>query len=252
MAQRLDQLNRERREIETQMRDEALALVERVSTSTIGVSLFDAGWHEGVVGLVASKLKDRLHRPVVAFARAQESGTLKGSARSIAGLHIRDALAAVDTACPGLIARFGGHAMAAGLSLPEARLAEFTARFDEACRRMLDADTLDHVLESDGELSEGELGIETAHALEQAGPWGQGFPEPLFDGRFEVQQARVVGERHMRYRLRSGGRSIDAIHFGGAAAPGSGAVEMAYRLNVNRYQGQETAELRVELLKPSA
>jgi len=250
MAQRLDSINRERREIEAQMRDEAMTMVEGLTASTIGVSLFDPSWHEGVVGLVASRVKDKLHRPAIAFARAQEAGMLKGSARSIAGLHVRDALAAVDAMHPGLIARFGGHAMAAGLSLPEAGLAAFTQCFDEVCRAQLDDAALEKFVESDGELVEGELAIGTARALEVAGPWGQGFPEPLFDGRFEVAQAKVVGERHARYRLRApGGRLIDGIHFNGAGTMiESGAVTAAYRLGVNRYQGLESAEMRVEML----
>lgn len=251
IAERLDAINRERRDIEAQMRDDAMAMVESLDAAAIGVSLFDPGWHEGVVGLVASRVKDKLHRPAIAFARAQESGMLKGSARSIAGLHIRDALAAVDAQCPGLITRFGGHAMAAGLSLPEARFDEFNARFDEVCRAALDDAALERVLETDGELSAAEFALDTARALEHAGPWGQGFPEPLFDGRFEIVEGRLVGEKHARYRLRGpGARVIGAIHFSGAESlANSGPVEIAYRLCVNRYQGSESAELRIEMLK---
>jgi len=253
MAQRLDQLNRERRDIEAQMRDEAMVMVERLDSQAVGVALFDPGWHEGVVGLVASRVKDRLHRPTFAFARAKEIGMLKGSGRSIAGLHIRDALALVDARSPGLIARFGGHAMAAGLTLPEARLDEFSALFHDVCKSALDETALERVLESDGELDGGELTLDTARALETAGPWGQGFPEPLFDGAFEVRESRIVGDRHARYRLRGpGDRAIEAIQFNAAenlAAPGP--VELAYRLGVNRYQGYETPELRVELLVSS-
>jgi single-stranded-DNA-specific exonuclease len=251
MAQRLDGINRERREIEAQMRDDAMAMVERIDAQAVGVALFDPSWHEGVVGLVASRVKDKLHRPAIAFARAQETGMLKGSARSIAGLHIRDALAAVDALQPGLIVRFGGHAMAAGLSLPESRLPEFQRCFDEVCARQLDAAALEQVLETDGELEGAELAIDTARALEEAGPWGQGFPEPLFDGRFEIAQGRIVGERHARYRLRAaGGRLVDGIHFNGAETLAQrGSVEMVYRLGVNRYQGMETPELKVEMIR---
>ena len=250
MAQRLDQLNRERRDIEAQMRDEAMAMVDKLDTDAVGLSLFDAGWHEGVVGLVASRVKDRLHRPTFAFARAKDAGMLKGSGRSIAGLHIRDALALVDARRPGLMVRFGGHAMAAGLTLPEAHLAEFGALFQQVCTEALDEAALERVLESDGELGASELSLDTARALEDAGPWGQGFPEPLFDGAFEIRESRVVGERHARYRVRAGERSFDAIHFNAAGplAP-PGPVELAYRLGVNRYQGLESAELRVELLR---
>jgi single-stranded-DNA-specific exonuclease len=253
LARSLDALNRERRGIEAQMRDEAL---ERVADNdAVGVALFDESWHEGVVGLVASRVKDRLHRPVIAFARASEPGLLKGSGRSIATLHLRDALAAVDAAHPGLILRFGGHAMAAGLSLAEDRLEEFSARFDEVCRASLDAAALEQIIETDGELSPEELNVDTAHALEDGGPWGQGFPEPLFEGEFEVREARPIGadSRHVRYRLESGRMLIDAVDFGGAErAVTDGCVRVLYRLAVNRYNGRfggtEAAELRIEAL----
>jgi len=251
LAQRLDQINRERRDIEATMRDEAMAMVDASSADAVGVALFDAGWHEGVVGLVASRVKDKLHRPTFAFARAKDAGMLKGSGRSIAGLHIRDALALVDARRPGMIQRFGGHAMAAGLTLPEASLDEFRSQFEQACREALDDTALERVLESDGELSATEFSLDTARALEGAGPWGQGFPEPLFDGDFEIRESRIVGERHARYRLRGPGeRAVDAIHFNAAqnlATPGP--VRLAYRLGVNRYQGLEAPELRVELLR---
>ncbi|MGH8441625.1 MAG: single-stranded-DNA-specific exonuclease RecJ [Nevskiaceae bacterium] len=250
MAQRLDQLNRERRDLEAQMRDEAIAMVDKSAGDAVGVALFDPGWHEGVVGLVASRVKDKLHRPTFAFARAQDAGMLKGSGRSIAGLHIRDVLALVDARRPGMIVRFGGHAMAAGLTLPESRLGEFSDAFHQACAEALDDTALERVLESDGELDAVELSLDTARALEAAGPWGQGFPEPLFDGAFEVREARVVGERHARYKLRGPGeRMVEAIHFNAVdamAAPGP--VRLAYRLGVNRYQGTERPELKVELL----
>jgi single-stranded-DNA-specific exonuclease len=251
MAQRLDVLNRERRGLEAQMRDEAMAMVDKVDGDAVGLALFDAGWHEGVVGLVASRVKDRLHRPAFAFARAKEAGMLKGSGRSIAGLHIRDALALVDARNPGMIARFGGHAMAAGLTLPEARFEAFREAFEAVCREWLDDAALERVLESDGALEGEELSLDTARALEGAGPWGQGFPEPLFDGAFELRESRIVGERHARYRLRGpGGRAVSAIHFNAGPDPAApGPVELAYRLGVNRYQGAESVELRVELLK---
>ncbi|MGQ0587443.1 MAG: single-stranded-DNA-specific exonuclease RecJ [Gammaproteobacteria bacterium] len=249
MAQRLDQLNRERRDIEAQMRDEAMAMVDKLDGDAVGLALFDPRWHEGVVGLVASRIKDRLHRPTFAFARAKDAGMLKGSGRSIAGLHIRDALALVDARRPGMIVRFGGHAMAAGLTLPESRLAEFSEAFQQVCTEALDDCALERVLESDGELGAGEFTLDTARALEAAGPWGQGFPEPLFDGAFEVREARVVGERHARYKLRGPGeRSLEAIHFNAETISGTGPVQLAYRLGVNRYQGYESAEMKVELL----
>lgn len=253
MAQRLDQLNRERRDIEAQMRDEAMAMVDKLEADAIGVALFDPGWHEGVVGLVASRVKDKLHRPTFAFARAKDAGMLKGSGRSIAGLHIRDALALVDARKPGLIARFGGHAMAAGLTLAEAHFDEFSRLFEAACREALDEAALERVLESDGALEGNELTIDTARALETAGPWGQGFPEPLFDGTFAIAEARVVGESHVKYQLRNAsGQALPAIHFRGIGQmTEAGTVQVVYRPTINRYQGSERLELLVENLLPA-
>lgn len=253
LAGQLDSLNRERRDIETQMRDEALELA--ASNSDVGVCLFDSGWHEGVVGLVASRVKDRLHRPVIAFARATEEGVLKGSGRSIKGLHLRDAMAAVDARHPGLIVRFGGHAMAAGLTLPETALADFSAAFDAECRARLDADALEEVLETDGELDDTELHLETAHALEQAGPWGQGFPEPRFEGHFEVIETRALGAdgRHIKYRLRlPGGGQVEAMDFNGAErlVERGGRVSLVYSIGVNRFRGVEGLEMRIVDLRP--
>ncbi len=237
-AQKLDQLNRERRGIEAQMRDEALTQVESIDSAQIGVSLFDPSWHEGVVGLVASRIKDRLHRPTIAFARAQEAGVLKGSARSIAGLHVRDALAAVDAQRPGLILRFGGHAMAAGLQMPQARFEEFCGLFDSACRQMLAPSDLEEVIQTDGELDSSELNLETAVAIEEGGPWGQGFPEPLFQGEFKIRSWKPVGEHHRRFELVSGnGAPMEAIWFGSSEQPLPGATDCwIYRLGVDRYR----------------
>ncbi|MDB5977802.1 MAG: recJ [Nevskia sp.] len=253
LAGQLDSLNRERRDIEAQMRDEALELA--ATNSAVGVCLFDAGWHEGVVGLVASRVKDRLHRPVIAFARATEDGVLKGSGRSISGLHLRDAMAAVDAHHPGLIVRFGGHAMAAGLTLPEAALEEFSQAFDAECRARLDADALEEVLETDGELQDAELHLDTARALEQAGPWGQGFPEPRFEGYFEVIETRALGAdgRHIKYRLRlPGGGHVEAMDFNGAErlVERGGSVSLVYCIGVNRFRGAEGLEMRIIDLRP--
>ena len=247
IAQQLDQLNHSRREIETQMRDEALAMVELIETKQTGVSLFDAHWHEGIVGLVASKIKDKLHRPAVAFARAQEAGLLKGSARSITGLHIRDALAAVDAGHPGLIARFGGHAMAAGLTLPEKNLAAFTQAFDAICREWIAPSDLEQAIETDGELSGHELTMETAQLLEDAGPWGQGFPEPLFEGRFEIAGSRVVASKHRKFELRSGTAKLEAMWFGSAEQPLPAASDVwVFRLAVDRYWGEPKPMMHVQ------
>lgn len=247
IAQELDRLNRERRGIEAQMRDDALALV--ADSEEVGVTVHEPDWHEGVVGLVASRVKDALHRPVIAFACAQERGMLKGSGRSIPGLHLRDALAAVDARYPGLITRFGGHAMAAGLTLPADGLAAFRTVFDAQCRAMLDDEALAQVIDTDGELRGAEFSIDTATELESAGPWGQGFPEPRFDGEFEVLDLRPVGKdgSHVRYRLKGPAGVINAVHFNGAeTAIEDGRVRVVYQLAINRWQDRETLELRVD------
>ncbi len=250
LARTLDSLNRERREVQEQMQLDAVELVD--GAGSVGLCLFHPDWHEGVVGLVASKVKEIRHRPVIAFARAQQANELKGSGRSIAGLHLRDALAAIDAQHPGLISRFGGHAMAAGLSLDAARLEEFSAAFDRICTQQLDEAALLRIVETDGALAGGELSVETAAALEHAGPWGQGFAEPLFEGRFEVQQSRVVGSGgdHVKYTLRHQGVSVDAIDFGGAERRcTSGFVELLFVPAVNRWQGRESLDLRIVQLR---
>ncbi|WP_367401432.1 single-stranded-DNA-specific exonuclease RecJ [Solimonas sp. SE-A11] len=253
LAAQLDRFNRERRELQAQMSGEALLLSE--DNESVGVVLFEEDWHEGIVGLVASKLKERLHRPSIAFARAQEPGLLKGSARSIDGLHVRDALAAVDARQPGLIGRFGGHAMAAGLSLPEANLPAFAQAFDAICREWLSEAQLQRVLETDGELRAEELQLATALQLEHAGPWGQGFPEPMFEGHFEVLDARLIGSdgQHAKYRLRSaaGGAPLTAVDFNGGERlqPPHNRLQAVFTLSVNRWQGAESLDLRIEHLQ---
>ncbi len=257
-AQRLDALNRERREIEAGMQHQALAALETLKLSETdaglprGLCLFDASWHQGVIGILAARIKDRLHRPVIAFAPAN-GDEIKGSARSIAGLHIRDALEACATRHPGLLQKFGGHAMAAGLSLRRADFETFSAAFDaEVCRHLEEAD-LRGRLWTDGELSADELALDFAEVLRHAGPWGQGFPEPLFDGRFEVVGTRVVGEKHLKLTLRHPrGKLVDAIAFNQAEAPAAigQLLDAAYRLDVNEYQGNRSLQLIVEQLTP--
>lgn len=256
LARELDRINRLRREIQAQMNESALEQLDlRGIAPAHGVCLFDADWHEGVVGLVASRLREHANRPAIAFARAQEDGVLKGSARSVPGLHLRDVLADIDAAQPGLILRFGGHAMAAGLSVPEAAFDTFSAQFDAACRARLTPEQLERVLETDGALQAQELRIDTVQALEQAGPFGQGLPEPLFDNVFAVREARTVGsdQTHVRYRLRHpGGVDLTAVDFGGASRLRQrGDVRVAYALGLNRWQGSETLELRVAHLEPA-
>ncbi|MDE2088781.1 MAG: single-stranded-DNA-specific exonuclease RecJ, partial [Gammaproteobacteria bacterium] len=258
MARRLDELNRDRREIETEMQDQALAALAALDLDPerlpVGLCLFDERWHQGVIGILAARIKERLHRPVIAFAPAG-TDEIKGSARSVSGLHIRDALDAVAAGNPGLITRFGGHAMAAGLSLTRERLPAFSDAFDREVRRHLSGDDLRGVIHSDGELTETELSLELAELLRAAGPWGQGFPEPVFDGVFEVVNRRVVGERHLKLQLRSSRASscIDAIAFNAAEpAPAEGErVCIAYRLDVNDYRGLRSLQLIVEHLEPA-
>lgn len=249
LATQLNNLNRERREIEQQMREQALVNLPEIATGT-GICVFNTQWHEGVVGLVAARLREQLHRPTIAFAPSKELGVLKGSGRSIPGFHLRDALAEIDAGQPHLIDKFGGHAMASGLSLRMEHLESFRAAFDSICRAQLDDDSLRAVIETDGELSRDEMDLHTALALESGGPWGQGFPEPIFDGTFTVLEARIVGaERdHARYRFVSpNGTVISGIHFWGAeSARTSGNVRLAYRLIVNRYGGQQTMEIQIE------
>jgi single-stranded-DNA-specific exonuclease len=220
-----------------------------------GIVLHEADWHPGVVGLVASKLKERLNRPVVAFACADEGGVeLRGSARSIAGFHLRDALADVDAAHPGLIARFGGHAMAAGLSLPAANLATFAAEFDAVARRRLDPAQLERCLWSDGELDAHEFTADNARALRYAAPWGQAFPEPAFDNVFAVESWRAVGEKHLRMQLRPvrGGDALEAILFDATdAMPPPARVRALFQLDLNDWNGRERLQLLVRHIEPA-
>jgi single-stranded-DNA-specific exonuclease len=261
LAVQLSALNDERREIERRMQGEALQIAAGLrladGAESLGLCLFDAGWHQGVVGLVAGRIKDRLHRPVIAFARA-EDGWLRGSARSIGGVHIRDALQNIASSHPGLLARFGGHAMAAGLTLRESQLERFRAAFAAEVANRVDPQSLGGVILSDGPLLDDELSLDTARALRLAGPWGQGFPEPIFDGEFAVLAAQVVGERHLKLKLAAGAGPLDAIAFGyldGAAVPAlpraGTRVQVAYRLEVNEYNGRQTVQLNCQQVKPA-
>jgi single-stranded-DNA-specific exonuclease len=261
LAAHLDELNAERRAIEARMQQEALAAVRVLreptpSVQRAGVCLFDPSWHQGVVGLVAGRLKDRLRRPVVAFAAADEH-TLRGSARSVPGIHIRDVLDGIAARAPQLISRFGGHAMAAGLSLERARLDEFAQAFDAEVARWAAGAAADAV-ETDGELAVEEIALETAQALRAGGPWGQAFPEPTFDGTFTIKSARVIGERHLKLwvELPRSGRSFDAVCFNHLEEPApqyqppQGPVQLVYRLEVNDYLGERRLQLLVDHLLP--
>jgi len=261
-AARLDQLNQERRAIESRMQGEALAAVSRLrdtgprAIQRSGVCLYDESWHQGVVGLVASRVKDRVRRPVIAFALGGEE-ILRGSARSVPGIHIRDVLDAMAARDPDLISKFGGHAMAAGLTLERSKLDRFARAFDEEVARWAERGAAADAVETDGELTVQEIALETAHALRAGGPWGQAFPEPCFDGVFSVRNTRVVGERHLKMwvEVPRTGRSFDAIAFNHIEEPTSfvapeGAVHLVYRLDVNEYQGERRLQLLVDHVLP--
>ena len=255
MAQELDTINRERRSIEHGMRDAAMIEVSRLNPENLpaGLCLYGKEWHEGVVGILASRVKEAIHRPVIAFAPAQQPGTLKGSGRSIPGLHLRDALDAVATANPGLLSKFGGHAMAAGLSLERDKLDQFKVAFEKAVSERLSPKALEKVVETDGELDDHELSLANAELLSHRFPWGQGFPAPSFDGEFEVLKHRIVGERHLKLTLGLPGVSgiIDAIHFNvpvEALPKRISRVRGVYRLEVNEFRGQRNPQLLFEHL----
>ena len=262
LAVRLAALNAERRDIEARMQGEALAQVDALlgsleGTLPAGLCLFDAGWHQGVIGLVASRVKERVHRPVIAFAPA-DPGWMKGSARSVAGLHVRDVLDAVAAHHPGLLEKFGGHAMAAGMTLREERLADFRAAFAEEVARAAGADVLSGDLYTDGPLEPGEFNADTAVALREGGPWGAGFAEPAFDGRFGVLETRVLGGRHLKLRLKAAsGELADAIAFRylddpAAAVPrAQDTVELVYRAALDEYGGARRLQLVSEWLAPA-
>ena len=260
LAQRLHALNAERRELQQQMVEQAEAAVLRADFSaqahvSPGVALADAGWHAGVVGLVASKLKERLHRPVFALAPGDEEGReWKGSGRSIAGFHLRDCLAEIDAQHPGLMLRFGGHAMAAGLSLADVEVERFCRVFAATVERRIDPALLAPVLLTDGELAAGEFELGLAETLREAGPFGQAFPEPVFDGVFEVLDWRLMGERHLRFSLRHPDSRIplSAVYFGGwTGSPPPRQVHLAYQLGSDDYRGAPELRLYVRHLLPA-
>jgi single-stranded-DNA-specific exonuclease len=243
IAARLDALNHERRSIEADMQDSALAALDAFDPADgYSLSLFNEDWHQGVIGILASRLKDKFHRPVIAFARSQ-TGELKGSGRSIAGLHLRDALDLVSKRRPHLIQKFGGHAMAAGLSIREEHLNEFRQTFEAVAQELLDAEALVKTIATDGALEASEFSLGIARDLQRQ-VWGQGFPEPLFEGDFRVQTQRVVGEKHLKLRLSSPAGSFDAIRFF-SAEPAPNTVRAVYSLSVNEYNGSESLQLIV-------
>ena len=260
-AVQLDALNQERRRIEADMQALALTAVKGIDLPQRGprrngLCIYDPTWHQGVVGLVASRVKDRVRRPVIAFARAGDELTLRGSARSVPGVHVRDVLQAVATAEPQLIHRFGGHAMAAGLTIAEADLDRFARAFEAQVALALRGAAADDAIETDGALDDALIALSTAELLRAAGPWGQGFPEPSFDGEFEVLRSRVVGERHVKLQLRPVGSraAFDAIAFNFLdeevrVAP-AGRVQAVYRLDINEYRGERRLQLLIDYLLP--
>lgn len=262
MASELDALNQTRKDIEQGMKQEAVAWCERLIAQhseqdlPVGLALFQRDWHQGVIGILASRLKDQFHRPVIAFADGGE-GLIKGSARSIPGLHMRDMLDRIDTLNPGLIKKFGGHAMAAGLTIDEAQFDTFAKQFDAQVREQVSEDDLKGVLLSDGALQSHELGIETAEIIQSGGPWGQGFPEPQFDGNFHVLQQKLVGGKHLKLMVEpeGGGTMIDAIAFNVDVRrwpdPSVKTLHLVYRLDINEFRGNRSAQLIVSYLEPA-
>jgi single-stranded-DNA-specific exonuclease len=257
LAAKLDELNNQRRDIGTSMEAQAMQTLQeqfaRLDSAELpaAVCVYDQRWHQGVIGILASRIKDHVHRPVIAFADAG-NGELKGSARSVHGVHIRDALDAVASRYPQLITKFGGHAMAAGLSLRVEHLSSFSQALAEHVRSLPDV-KLEAVLLSDGELTAEELTLTTAIAIRDGGPWGQGFPEPVFDGTFIVRERRIVGDAHLKLVLQLAGMraTVDAIAFNeqGTGLDGAERVRIAYRLDVNEFRGTRSLQLNVQYIE---
>jgi single-stranded-DNA-specific exonuclease len=254
IAAELDSLNVERREIEQGMQTEALAFLSRLSFDgkalPKALCLYQADWHQGVIGILAGRVKELYHRPVIAFAQGDDN-QLKGSARSVHGVHIRDLLDEVSTRCPGLILKFGGHAMAAGLTIAADKLTQFEQVFTEIAEKTIADELLTSVIYSDGELSASELSMELAETLQQAGPWGQAFPEPVFHGNFRLLQQRLLGEKHLKLVLQaSDGKLLDAIWFNcdykAWPNPNVQWVQLAYQLDINEFRDQQNLQLMVK------
>lgn len=258
MAAELDSLNAHRRDLEAEMQQEALKSLQKLELNSQdlpwGVALFQEDWHQGVIGILASRIKDKYHRPVIAFADAGD-GTIKGSARSIKGLHMRDLLERIHSTHPGLIIKFGGHAMAAGLSIPADRFNAFAKAYDDVVRDWLKLEQLTGELLSDGELLPVDMTLETAHELRSAGPWGQAFEEPMFDGYFNLVQQRIVGEKHLKLVVETECSTLmlDAIAFNVDLSIWPDAtikqVRLVYKLDVNEFRGNQSLQLMVEQIE---
>lgn len=259
LATELDQMNRERRTIETGMKEQAQDLLASLSLDREGLpwglALFDPDWHQGVIGILAARIREQTHRPVIAFAPDEGGQLIKGSARSIPGLHIRDVLASLDARNPGLLQKFGGHAMAAGMTIATDSFQQFAEAFDATVRSTITEDALEATITTDGPLGLDELTLETAYTLKRSGPWGQHFPEPVFDGEFEVINQRIVGERHLKLvlRPRHGGDILDGIAFNtGAEVPDftlTGA-RLVYKPDANTFRGRTQLQLLVDYIEP--
>lgn len=261
LALELDSLNQTRKEIEQGMKLEALEICRNLTALKqnlpTGIALYQADWHQGVLGILASRIKDQFHRPVVAFAQDQE-GILKGSARSIEGLHIRDALERIHLRHPEIIIKFGGHAMAAGLSIHQQYFERFQQLFDQTVCECLESDHLQGIVWTDGELPNQFFNLETAEMLKNAGPWGQAFPEPSFDGEFKILQQRLVGEKHLKMMVepKQGGPLLDAIAFNVDTRyyPDLSIkyVKLAYKLDINAFRDRRNIQLLVDYIEPLA
>ena len=250
LAERLDEFNRERRDIEAGMVDEATGMLDGEVGEDVAICVYQQNWHQGVIGIVAGRMRERYHRPAIVFADAGASspGELKGSARSIPGLHIRDAIADCATRRPGLVGPFGGHAMAAGLTIRHAHLQRFRHAFNEVVANRVSERDLAGVIVTDGELAATDMKIDNARLIAAHGPWGQGFEEPLFHGEFDVVMQRVVGERHLKLALKHDTRVVDAIAFNTEPTPGN-RVRAVYRLGINDYGDADTLQLEIAALE---
>lgn len=253
LVSQLDAINKERKEKQASMVSEAESMVGEMTTDSTGVVVYDPKWHAGIVGLVASKLKESLHRPVVALAAGAHADLVHGSARSIEGFHLRDALALIDVRHPGMLVKFGGHAMAAGMTLKTVDIPAFTEAFDKVAAELLTDDHLQALAMTDGELPPGFVNIQTAYLIREAGPWGQAFPEPVFDGVFDVVTWKLLGEKHLRLQLQDPRDMsiVDAImFFASEFIPPPPRIHAAYQLTISEWQGRESLKLLLQYMEP--
>lgn len=258
-AHLLDDFNKQRRIVEQDMKQEAERILEKVQLSQSKLpktlSLYNPSWHQGVVGIVASRMKEIYHRPVIAFAPSNQTGEIKGSARSIKGIHMRDMLDLVAKRNPNILQKFGGHAMAAGLSIRESDLAAFTVAFEKTVAEQVDDETYNQTILTDGSLAADEMSIGNAWSMKLASPWGQGFPEPMFDDEFEVVEHRPLKQQHLKMTVTKSGKAFEALFFNAPANTASlltnGRIRMVYQLDVNTYQNREKVQLLIRHVLPA-